>query len=103
MGADVTALETIKVTHLGADELPARGHNPTRRYGPQWDYRCPPSGHEDSTPSLKVHLGRSTWRCYGCDQGGSVIDLMMLLDEVDVKEAIRRLGGTPAKTGRRKN
>jgi hypothetical protein len=56
--------------------------NVARRYtelrplgGRAWfDGRCPLPDHDDRNPSFYIYPpGR--WKCYGCDQGGDVIDL----------------------------
>lgn len=40
---------------------------------------CPLGLHDDSTPSFTIYPGDAGWYCFGCNQGGSVIDLAMLL------------------------
>ena len=50
--------------------------------------RCPfHSG--DNTPSLKVN--ETSWHCFGCGRGGSVIDFVMELFGCSFSEACRRL------------
>ena len=51
--------------------------------------RCPIHG--EKTGSMKVYPGNRGWYCFGCHQGGSVIDLAMLYYGVDLKEAVRTL------------
>lgn len=52
---------------------------------------CPFHG-TDKTPSLKLYKepGRG-WHCFGCGQGGSVIDFVMLLFNLDFKTAIAQI------------
>ena len=33
--------------------------------------------HEDRHPSFHVYTDTNSWHCFGCDKGGSVIDLVM--------------------------
>lgn len=51
--------------------------------------KCPIHG--EKTGSMKVYPGNRGWYCFGCHQGGSVIDLVMLYYGVDLKEAVRML------------
>ncbi|MDP2361834.1 MAG: toprim domain-containing protein [bacterium] len=54
--------------------------------------RCPLPGHEDKNPSCDVDLQRNTFTCWshpGGRAGGSVLDLLMLMNGVDFKEALR--------------
>lgn len=51
--------------------------------------KCPIHG--EKTGSMKVYPGNRGWYCFGCHQGGSVLDLVMLYYGVDLKEAVRML------------
>ena len=51
--------------------------------------KCP--FHEDKNPSFIVSPEKNLFHCLGCDAGGSVIDLVMKLDGIDFKEAVRKL------------
>lgn len=48
--------------------------------------------HKEKTPSLKVYTepGRG-WHCYGCNEGGSVIDFTMALFNIPFSAAVVRL------------
>mgnify|MGYP000873908219 CR=1 FL=1 len=48
--------------------------------------------HKEKTPSLKVYAepGRG-WHCYGCNEGGSVIDFVMALFNIPFTAAVVRL------------
>ena len=35
----------------------------------------------------------STYHCFGCQANGDAIDLLMKLESLDFKEAVRQLGG----------
>ena len=57
-----------------------------KRKGAQYECCCP--FHEaDGTPSLKITPEKGLWNCFGCEAGGSAIDLVMKMDKVDVSEA----------------
>jgi len=50
---------------------------------------CPLDIHQDSTPSFTIFPGDGGWYCFGCNQGGSVIDLAMhLMKTNDPREAL---------------
>jgi len=45
--------------------------------------------HSEKTPSLIIH--EHYWHCFGCGAGGSVIDLVMGLFNLEIKDAMRKL------------
>lgn len=47
--------------------------------------------HEDETPSFVVSPDKNLFHCMGCGAAGSVIDLVMKLDQVDFREAVDQL------------
>lgn len=58
--------------------------------------RCPLPDHEDRTPSCRVY--DQSWRCFGCDRGGSVFELAagmwgfsLPLRGADFVEVLKRL------------
>ena len=51
---------------------------------------CP--AHSDSTPSLKIYDGDKGWYCFGCNQGGTVIDFYMHVMQVDFRTALNAIG-----------
>lgn len=51
--------------------------------------KCP--FHEDENPSFVVTPDKNLFHCLGCDAAGSVIDLVMKLDKIEFKEAVRQL------------
>lgn len=53
------------------------------RQGHGYTVSCPLGLHTDSTPSFHVYDGDRGWYCYGCHQGGTIIDLIMLLDKLN--------------------
>ena len=47
--------------------------------------------HEESEASLFVNPEKRTWHCFGCDQGGSVIDWRMRAAKLSFREAVESL------------
>ena len=47
--------------------------------------RCPLPGHDEKTPSFTIWpgeaAGKLTWKCFGCDAWGDVIDLCQLVED----------------------
>jgi CHC2 zinc finger len=68
------AKELVPVVDL-ADRLCGPGK--LRRVGGRWVARCPLPSHVDRSPSFTVYPETNSWYCYGCLQGGSVVDLYM--------------------------
>lgn len=91
--AATSTLEEIKREHLIVDELDRRGIRPTRSYGNRVIYSCPLPGHEDHEPSFTVYTDTNTFRCYGCDRHGTIIDLVAALDARKPAEVIREITG----------
>lgn len=50
-------------------------------------HKCP--FHDDSTSSLSIR--GKFWKCFGCNEGGSIIDFYMHLHGVSFKEAVKNL------------
>ena len=51
--------------------------------------RCP--FHADDDPSFIVTPGKNLWHCLGCGRGGSVIDLVMQLENLTFRQAVDKL------------
>ena len=47
--------------------------------------------HKENTPSLKVYADGRKFKCFGCGEGGSVIDFVMKLFHIGFREAIIRI------------
>jgi DNA primase len=47
--------------------------------------------HEEKTPSFNVRPTHGTFHCFGCGEGGSVIDFVMKIEMVGFVEAVERL------------
>lgn len=62
--------------------------------GNEWVACCP--FHAEDTPSFTIFTGRDhvqRFQCFGCDAAGDVLDFVKDIKGVDLKEAIRILGG----------
>src|SRR3954464_14262203 len=60
-----------------------------RRVGSQFKGLCP--FHTEKTPSFYVRPQTNTWRCYGCNKGGTAFDWLMEREHLDFGEALRML------------
>lgn len=49
--------------------------------------------HTEKTPSLSFDIKRNRWKCYGCGEGGSVIDLVMKWNKQNFQDACSWLCG----------
>ena len=45
--------------------------------------------HSDEDPSLSFNTRENYFKCFGCDETGDVIKLVMLYNNVDFKEALK--------------
>lgn len=53
---------------------------------------CPFPDHAgDKNPSFSILKGKNTFKCFGCDKGGSVIDFVMMYKQVDKVQAANML------------
>ncbi|MCA1601988.1 MAG: toprim domain-containing protein [Acidobacteria bacterium] len=62
-----------------------------KRKGADLVGRCPFGTHTDSEPSFVVTPAKNLWHCFGCRQGGSVIDWVMKTEGVSFRHAIELL------------
>jgi len=65
--------------------------------GSEWVALCP--FHVEDTPSFTIFTGRDNiqrYHCFGCGEHGDVLDFVQIIKGVDLKEAIRILGGGKA-------
>jgi hypothetical protein len=51
--------------------------------------RCP--FHNERTASFTVYADQNTWWCFGCNEGGSVVDFVMRLKGIDFLSAVKSL------------
>jgi len=61
-----------------------------RQRGRAFWTRCPWHG-DDLTPSLKLYPDQNSWWCYGCQAGGSQIDMTMRALHIDFKTAVKQI------------
>lgn len=62
-----------------------------RRAGPgTYKGLCP--FHDEKSPSFNVNPSRGFYKCFGCGEGGDVIDFVMKLEGLSFFEAVERLG-----------
>jgi DNA primase len=47
--------------------------------------------HDEKTPSFNVNVSRQFFHCFGCGEGGGVIDFMMKIDGLSFVETVERL------------
>jgi DNA primase len=47
--------------------------------------------HDEKSPSFNVRPGHGTYHCFGCGEGGSVVDFMMKIEHLGFVEAVERL------------
>ncbi|MDP2671751.1 MAG: CHC2 zinc finger domain-containing protein [bacterium] len=47
--------------------------------------------HQEKTPSFTIYTHNNSWYCFGCNQGGDSLDLLMRLENLEFKVAVRRL------------
>jgi DNA primase len=86
-------VEAIKCAHPIEEVAASRGVE-LRRVGRALVGRCPL--HEDhGRPNFYVWPETSSWFCFRCNLGGDVLRLVELVDQVDFREAVARLGVGP--------
>lgn len=83
-------LQYIKAIPI-ADYLHACGIEPAKRYNGYALYHAP--YREELNASMKVDFRQNLWHDYGTGQGGSIIDLVMLLQGCDAHKAMSHLAG----------
>jgi DNA primase len=52
---------------------------------------CPMAGHEDSTPSMLLHLDEDRYHCFGCGASGDVLQWVRDVYGVDARSALAML------------
>ena len=61
-----------------------------KRKGADLVGRCPFGTHADAEPSFVVTPAKNLWHCFGCQQGGSVIDWVMKTEGVSFRQQLRQ-------------
>ena len=49
--------------------------------------------HDEKAPSFHVTPAKNLWYCFGCNQGGDVIDFVQRVDQMSFTEAVEKLAG----------
>lgn len=49
--------------------------------------------HDEKTPSFQVRPAVGHWHCFGCGEGGDVIEFVQKIDHLSFAEAVERLAG----------
>jgi DNA primase len=80
-------IEQVKRTDLVA-LVQAKGIE-LKKNGKSWFGLCP--FHADKNPSLSINPIKNLFQCFGCGAAGDAIRFVELFDQVDFKEAVRRL------------
>ena len=81
-GIEAESIKTLVSMESAAEQY---GYMPNRS-----GFICCPF-HAEDTPSLKIYKGGKGWYCFGCHEGGTVIDFVMKLFRLDFKEACQKL------------
>jgi DNA primase len=97
------AKETIEAIKAGVDlvDLVKAKGIALKKNGQSYFGLCP--FHHDTNPSLSVNPSKNLWQCFGCGKGGDVIRFIELFDQVDFKEAVKRLSPLNSVTGQADN
>lgn len=77
-----------KAKQFPIEEL-ARSKLELIQVGRNWKGLCP--FHNEKTPSFYLFSDSNRYKCFGCNNGGSIIDLTMALYECDFKTAVMML------------
>ncbi len=72
-----------------------------KKNGKGWFGLCP--FHADKHPSLSINPTKNLWQCFGCGASGDTIRFVEMFDQVDFKEAVKRLSDNGFKTKPRKD
>ena len=54
--------------------------------------------HEETEGSFTVYADTERWYCFGCGEGGDVLDFVQRIENLSLPEAIRRLDASPPTT-----
>ncbi|MDX9799131.1 MAG: DNA primase, partial [Bacteroidales bacterium] len=56
------------------------------------DYKACCPFHNEKTPSFSVRAEEQTYKCFGCGEGGNVVNFLMKYEQLNYPEAIKELG-----------
>ena len=85
-------IQTLKARHPVGDVVEEAGVRLMGR-GRVRQGVCP--FHEETAPSFTVYGDSQRWYCFGCGDGGDVLDFVQQREGLTLPEAIRRLDGSP--------
>lgn len=86
-GASFEAVKAVALENIGTLAKKLLPHGKTQ--GHWWVSKCP--WRDDQTPSLGISLTTGNWKDWGRAEGGTIIDLIMRLDNCDNKTALKTL------------
>ena len=73
-------------------------HVEIKKSGKNWHGLCPI--HSEKSPSFTVHEGKQFFYCFGCGASGSVVDFLMQVYRIEMREAFdmlrERIGYSPS-------
>ena len=78
---DINLVKDIPINQV----MEALGHKPVSRN----QYLCPI--HNEKTPSFHIREKENKFKCFGCNAGGSTVDLVMHINKCNCGEAIKYL------------
>lgn len=76
--------ERISIEQVVAEHVTLRRAGPGSLKG-----LCP--FHDEKTPSFTVRPAFGTWHCFGCNEGGDVLEFVQRVEHVGFQEAVERL------------
>ena len=88
-------LAALKRRHLLAEVVEGAGVE-LRGRGRVRQGVCP--FHEEREGSFTVYGDTERWYCFGCGEGGDVLDFLQRIEGLSLPEAIRRLDAAPPTT-----
>lgn len=62
---------------------------PLKKKGASWECCCP--FHNEKTPSFSVSPSKNIYKCFGCGEGGGVIDFIMKFKNLEFLDAVEYL------------
>ena len=85
---DPMEIEEIKKISI-CDYLKAHGYRPEYSARTMEKYKC--IFHNEKTGSMSVDKNKNLFHCFGCGQGGSILDIAMQIHSCSLSEAIKIL------------
>ena len=82
--------ETIEKVLAATDIVDLIGsYLPLKKQGSVYKANCP--FHHEKTPSFSVNPVRQSFKCFGCQKGGSALGFVMEYENMQFPDAVRRL------------